>query len=578
MRTLIALTLAAPLLWSTAGAHAQLNARQTESAREFLRRLDALGFDGVVVASVKGKPALAESCGYADRERRIEWSPEIVSTIGSITKPMTGVAILKLQEQGELDVQDPIADHIEGVPEDKRSITIHHLLTHSSGITEPRLGDHDPVTREEYLAMVFDAPLESAPGERYSYSNAGYSLLAAIIEFKSGMSYEQWMQAEVFEPAGLERTGYKLADWSDSTLAIAYMDGERWGTVVERPMADDGPYWALRGNGGIHMPASEMLLWAEALMDGEIISEESLELAWTPHVDESNGQGGGSYYGYGFVVQETPMGTLVTHNGGNGRHGADLLLVPDRDLVLFAQSNVIADSSLVFQILPMLGAAMFTREGLPELPDVVEMGPALAGSLAGRYELENGGELELVEQHESLAIVLDGDEATSAFLSSGSFELETLEQRSRDLQRIFDAAAGGDYEAMREAYGIDTPASELAEAYDGRIEMMEQSLGAFDRYQVAGSWAGDDTDHTFIRAIFENGESGYHFLWTKDGRLRGRIPGDTSANRVTLFAGTDGSLHTFDERSMSSQRIGVAFAGDSATLRLPGGESAVQRR
>jgi len=552
-------------------AHAQISERQRAGVHEFMSRLDNLGFDGVVVASVKGKTVLSESCGYADRERQVPWSPEVVSTIGSITKHMTAVGILKLQEQGALDVQDSIAEHLPGVPDDKRAITIHHLLIHGSGIQDPRLSDFDAVTRDGYLRLVFEAPLESEPGERYRYSNAGYSLLAAIIEIRSGRPYEQWMQEELFRPAGLTRTGYQLADWSDDHLAQAYVGGERWGTVAERPMADDGPYWALRGNGGIHMPASEMLIWANALLDGEIISKESLELAWTGHLDESNGAGGDSYYGYGFAIQRTPMGKIVTHNGGNGRHGADLLIIPGRRVVMFAQSNVIADKRYVFGILGILATSMFTGEPLPELPDVVALDPELAAELSGVYELDSGGTLRIEHAGTSLSAVVEGDEAACAVLSSTACDLEIMKARSRELQRIFDAAASGDYGALQSAYGAGTPASELAEGYNGRIRMMEQRFGGFRGYEVLGSWCAQDMDHTFIRMVFENGTSGYHFVWTKDGRLRGRIPMDADANRLELYPTSGGDLVSFDEQSMSSRAFELVRSGGGLTIRLPNG-------
>jgi CubicO group peptidase (beta-lactamase class C family) len=248
--------------------------------------------------------------------------------VGSITKQFTGAAILALAEDGELRVEDPITAHFEGVPEDKRGITLHQLLTHSSGIVDLEgEGDWDPVGREEFVERILAQPLVFEPGTAYEYPNAGYSLLGAIVEQLTGGSYESFLRQRFFVPLGMFETGYVQAGWGEGRLAVGYRGEEPWGTVLGRPMADDGPYWVLRANGGIHTTAYDMLRWARALLEGRVLSAESLERLWAPHMRE--GEDADSFYGYGWAVLEMEDGTkVVTHNGGNGIFFADLALVP----------------------------------------------------------------------------------------------------------------------------------------------------------------------------------------------------------------------------------------------------------
>ena len=350
------------------------DARFLSDTRDYLSEIEQSGFAGVVLISSHGRPLLAEGYGLADRERGIRWTPGTVSTVGSITKQFTGAAILKLEERGQLSVGDSIAKHLDGVPLDKRAITVHHLLTHSSGIVDLKgLGDWDPIEREAFVRRVMAQPLASPPGEKYEYTNAGYSLLGAIVERLSDASYEQFLREHLFHPMGMYETGYVLPHWGDGRMAQGYRRGTRWGTVLERPLAADGPYWALRANGGIHTTAYDMLRWAEALTSGKALSPASMKKYWTPHISE----GGDTYYGYGWVVMEAPGGVdVITHNGGNGIHFADVAIAPESGLALFLQTNVAAEfpeAELLLEriALRLLAGRPYATEG-SQLPDPTE--------------------------------------------------------------------------------------------------------------------------------------------------------------------------------------------------------------
>src|SRR5262249_25703156 len=153
---------------------------------------------------------------------------ETVFSIGSITKQFTAAAILQLEMQGKLNVQDSISKYLPNVPKDKEAITLHHLLTHSAGL-ESDFGatDYEPVTREPYIRRALAAKLRSVPGQRYHYANSGYSLLAAIVEIVSGQDYEAYLQENLFKPAGMTKTGYRLPQCKPEEFAQGYLRGKR---------------------------------------------------------------------------------------------------------------------------------------------------------------------------------------------------------------------------------------------------------------------------------------------------------------------------------------------------------------
>ena len=152
------------------------------------------------------------------------------------------------------------------------------------------------------------APLASKPGERFEYSNEGYSLAAAIVERVSGTGYEAYLRQHVLLPAGLTDTGYQAPGWPLARLPIGYTpDGRPWGRVYKNGWLPDGPGWYLRGNGGIQSTLADLYRWHLALEAGKVLSADAVKKFQTGHVASM----GSERYGYGWGVQTTRRGTKV---------------------------------------------------------------------------------------------------------------------------------------------------------------------------------------------------------------------------------------------------------------------------
>jgi CubicO group peptidase (beta-lactamase class C family) len=133
-----------------------------------------------------------------------------VFTVGSITKKFTGAAILKLQMMDKLNVKDPITKYFTNVPHDKKVITLHHLLTHAAGFPGAIGDDFQSISRDEFIKLAMATELHQKSGELYENSNVDYSLLGAIIEIVAGDSYEKFLHEQLFKPAGMTKTGYRM--------------------------------------------------------------------------------------------------------------------------------------------------------------------------------------------------------------------------------------------------------------------------------------------------------------------------------------------------------------------------------
>ena len=245
--------------------------------------------------------------------------------------------------QGKLKTTDPIAKFFPNAPADKKAITLHQLLTHTAGLrSDYATSDYEPYARDVYMQRIFDAPLLSRPGETFRYANSGYSMLAAIVEIASGQPYERYLYDNLFEPAGMTMTGYQIPKFPAAKIPRGYQGESDWGTIFERPWAPDGPWWELRGNGGIHSTAMDMYRWHQALQSGMILSTEATAKYQTGYINE--GPMGQSKYAYGWSVSQSPAGKLIEHNGGNRVFSGDFLRYVDAGVIVIVFSNTSRDA------------------------------------------------------------------------------------------------------------------------------------------------------------------------------------------------------------------------------------------
>jgi CubicO group peptidase (beta-lactamase class C family) len=261
------------------------------------------GYSGIILIRRHNEVLLDKAYGWADRDAKRRMTTQTGIEIGSITKPITLAALLRLQEMGKLSLSDSLGRHFPQTPADKRAITLELIARHRAGFPDLFGGDYDPVSRDWIVQKVLSAPLLYTPGDSNRYSNSGYSLLAVIIEQRSGMPYETFVREHVLRPAGTLRIGYRLAGWKSADLAVGYRaDGTRWGTPLDSTWLPDGPGWNLRGNGGMFATTHELMQWYLALFAGKVLGEAALQ----------------KFYSIAAGQSRTVGGQSLAHAGGNG--------------------------------------------------------------------------------------------------------------------------------------------------------------------------------------------------------------------------------------------------------------------
>lgn len=520
----------------------------------YMDRMESLGYAGGVLVLREGRAIVARSYGMANRAAGIRADASTVYNLGSITKQFTAATILRLEELGHLRTTDSIARFFPGAPADKRAITLHQLLTHTAGFNSDYApSDYEENTREEYIRRMFAAPLRSAPGRTHFYSNAGYSLLAAIVEMITGREYETALAELVLRPAGMLETGYKAPAWPTQRVAHGYQGGRDWGTIVERIAPPTAPYWALRGNGGLHTTLGDMALWDAVLNGRRVLTDSSRRKFMTGYVDE--GPDGESQYAYGWAVMKTQRGTrLVTHNGGNGVYVAEFLRFVDDGVTLFVTSTV-SEMTATSAVRVVARIVFGQPYDLP--PRRVAVSLAALSAAVGEYRLVDGSRLVLRADGDRLRAEAIGQQAYGLLTGGDTASPPAAVLLNARSRAIVEAIVAGSVAPLVEALGPGGPdSSEVARQEAQLMAARRQRLGNFKSLDVLGTIRGPGGGRqTTVRLNFEHGGATNIYTWDADGRVMDL--GARPWQATELIPVADGEFQAIDQRGGPGVRIVV---------------------
>ncbi|MDC0673482.1 serine hydrolase domain-containing protein [Nannocystis radixulma] len=308
---------------STADAPTELLPRQPLTLAEIAARTDTLlaklveadAFSGTVTLARDGQPFYRHASGLASRSWNMPNRHDTRFNLASITKMFTTVAIAQLVEQGKLAYDDTVGEILPDYPNEQvaRTVTVHHLLSHTSGIIGARAliekapGSRSARTIAEMLTPFVAEPLSFPPGEKFDYSNAGYVLLGAILERASGLTYYEYMRERVFGPAGMKDTDFYALDTDPPNLAEGFVDGPNGSRLNN--IFDLGVIGSPAG--GAYATGEDMARFHRALVQHKLVSAQSLATLWTGVMPR-----GAAMYGYGAEIEHYNGTRLVSHGGG----------------------------------------------------------------------------------------------------------------------------------------------------------------------------------------------------------------------------------------------------------------------
>ena len=298
-----------------------------------IRRYDGAVPGASLLVIRDGKPVVRRSSGLADVEAKTAATPSTNYRLASVTKQFTAAAVLLLVQDGKIRLDDPVRRWHPSLPNATDSVTVRHLLTHTSGII-----DYEDVMPSGTTTQLHDADvlrlLESQdstyfkPGTSYRYSNSGYALLALIVERASGKAFATFLRDRIFTPLGMTGTvAFENGISTISDRAFGYtMKNGAW------TRKDQSTTSAVLGDGGIYSSIDDLAKWDAALYDSRLLSDESRRLAFTPHTntDEADVK-----YGFGWRI----TGETLWHSGETSGFRNVIVRYPTRKLTVIILTN-----------------------------------------------------------------------------------------------------------------------------------------------------------------------------------------------------------------------------------------------
>jgi CubicO group peptidase (beta-lactamase class C family) len=360
---------------------------------EYLTAQTKLGaFSGSVLIAQGGKVLLSKGYGMANLELDVPNTPQTKFRLGSVTKQFTAMAIMQLQERGLLDVNDPINKYIPEYPNGEK-ITIHHLLTHTSGI--PNLTDFPdfletmmlPSPVEKTIERFKNKPLEFEPGEKFSYSNSGYVLLGYLIEKISGKSYEDFLNENIFQPLNMTNSGYDHSNTILKNRASGYSlgtDGLNNAAYIDMSLP--------LGGGSLYSTVEDLYLWDRALYTERLVGKTTREKIFTPFKEE---------YAYGWSVSDLYKHKRISHSGGINGFSSNISRYLDDDICIVVLSNY--EHSVIGKIAKDLAAIAFGEKyELPQERKVAEIDYRICDAYIGQYQLDTNFVIGITKEENHL--------------------------------------------------------------------------------------------------------------------------------------------------------------------------------
>lgn len=510
---------------------------------DYLTRLSGFGYSGAMLVAKDGRIVLRKGYGLANDQARHPITPSTVFDIGSLAKQFTAAAVLLLESRGRLSLEDSIGKYLDGVPADKTSITIRHLLAHTSGLDsdfpyENMIGeDYEEVARDEAVRRILATPLIGKVGAERSYSNIGYVLAAAVVEKASGRPFRDFLRSELFLPTGLRNTGFwgeGLPRVPDRQLARSYDETGETADLRRRSSAT----WFDLGGGEVVSTIEDLYTWVQVLREDRLLPASARQVMWKEP-------------GLGWEVGAAPTRLRIHAGGDYIGFGADVAIYPEENVVIVHLANrrydVLGTRHAADRVVPDIvfgeKLEMFAGETFDVPPEWTSKFPARLAAVAGEYRLASGGSLILTKTRDGCSISARGQDAVDVLAPSSEEERAARRRCNDRALALFKAAADGDTAAIAATIREGGPVKGWMDGLRGYlnpgdgaapldIEVIGTEPAAFPR----------QSRRTVIRIRYPGRELYLRFGWNPANRLMYRGEGGGPLASTPLRANRAGHL------------------------------------
>lgn len=361
-------------------AHAQDKASKLDTLISTYNSL--YKFNGTVLVSQYGKILLNKGYGFRNIADSSRNDTGTIFQLGSITKQFTAAIVLKLEEEKKLSLQDKVSKFFPDFPKGD-SITVEHLLTHTSGIynytNDKTFMDNEvskPASREKIMSLFKDKPLDFSPGSKWNYSNSGYCLLGYIIEVAANKPYYQVAREYIFQPLQMNNTGFDFKHLVNKEKSTGYFFINEDSSKIA-PGVDSSVSFAA---GAMYSTTCDLYKWHQAVQQYKIISKADWERAYTPQKNN---------YGYGWIIDSIAGKRKVGHGGGIHGFITTIARVPEDDVCIILLDN--ASDNIIGKINESIQAILYNKPyTLPKKRIAIKVPETTLQHYTGEYDMKPG--------------------------------------------------------------------------------------------------------------------------------------------------------------------------------------------
>jgi len=362
---------------------------------------------GSILIAISGNILFAKGYGLADRENNIPNTAKTIFRIGSITKPITAIAIMQLQDKNKLNIHDKLNHYLDDFP-DGDKITIYHLLTHTSGIPSYNWlrSKNKPQELDTVISWIKELKLQSIPGEKFMYSNSGYAILAYIIEKISGKKYEDYLKENIFVPCDMKKSGLYSMSNPFNNMAYGYgrVDYDGFEKVIR-------PCPLARGDGDLYSTILDLFKLGINIQNNKLLSPESWRKMLTP--DKNS-------YGLGWYIDELHGEKVIYHPGGLLGYMGNLRFFIDREIIVINLFN--NDFLLTHLVEEQLAAIVLGKSWQPLFKEKSDHASVNSfKTFAGEYAIDESSSFTISVEKERIYFQETGQPKCEAYLFAENY-------------------------------------------------------------------------------------------------------------------------------------------------------------
>lgn len=352
-------------------------------------------FNGNILVAKGDTILLNKGYGIANFEQSIKTTPKTSLPIGSMTKQFTAMAIMQLVEKGLINEQDKLSKFLPDFP-NGNDITIHHLLTHTSGLVIYNelpefltMSVNDSKDINKIIDLFKDKSLNFKPGTKVEYCNTGYLLLGQIVEKVSNVSYEDYLKTNIFKPLNMNNTGMSYKGSEKTYTSKGYI-----GYLDMFPSDDEQLLSGAYGAGALYSTTEDIYRWNKALDAEKLVSKNTMKKIFSKHVSF---EGVPLHYGYGWFINDGPHGQEIHHGGNTYTFTSMLKRYVDKDLSIIILNNSRAyDVEALAKTLADI--SLGKKYEMPKKKTVVKVDNKVLNSYLGKYSVEHIGTVNITNE------------------------------------------------------------------------------------------------------------------------------------------------------------------------------------